>query len=272
MMKVLLATSLLILCQLESNCAVVPNSPQSQRAIYQERIQILHNLLSKECPNTVKLTHQRSPSLNVQRTLLTTMVVILTSCRKDQTSQMQTISHEQTTASSTKIEPLPAMLISIKRTNMSHPTPSKAAKSLHMPTECLTATNITNSERTDRLGHDLRPGGPYSQQGYACDFHRDLQWFRFTAHAGTRMLNSCPKVKSCGTYGPYWTDAAMPATVGVSVRVNAYRVFSNDSNHCKSSPLPLEVMRCSWDTNHDFIYRQNTLYSKGCSRAYCGMM
>ena len=53
-----------------------------------------------------------------------------------------------------------------------------------LPEPCLLAQNLTESWRLDHKGNVITPGGPYSEDGAACDFHKDLQWFRFTGAAG----------------------------------------------------------------------------------------
>ena len=57
-----------------------------------------------------------------------------------------------------------------------------------LPTECLTATNLTESWRLDHKGSDIRPGGPHSLSGWACDLHKDLKWFRFSGDGGTLVI------------------------------------------------------------------------------------
>ncbi|KAF6037121.1 hypothetical protein EB796_004571 [Bugula neritina] len=93
------------------------------------------------------------------------------------------------------------------------------------PSECFTATSFTEAWRLDHQGAGHRPGGNYSYDGYACDFNEDVEWFKFSGPGGSKMLNSCPKSKSCGTLLPYWTDSAAPEIVGVKKTVDAYRSF-----------------------------------------------
>ena len=50
--------------------------------------------------------------------------------------------------------------------------------------DCQTATNLTESWRMDHNGTDIKPGGPNSFRGYACDLRHSLGWFRFTGSAG----------------------------------------------------------------------------------------
>ena len=85
---------------------------------------------------------------------------------------------------------------------------------------------------------------------------------------GTHMLDKCPKFKSCGSYNPLWTDDEMPKNLGVVSNVNVYAVFKDT---CKDWELPLQVIRCSWKTNNDFVYRYAGNYHKYCPQAFCGM-
>ena len=56
-----------------------------------------------------------------------------------------------------------------------------------LPEECLSATNLTESWRMDHNSSHIRPGGPNSDHGFACDFRPSLQWFRFTGEAGKHI-------------------------------------------------------------------------------------
>ena len=138
------------------------------------------------------------------------------------------------------------------------------------PVECQLAVNYTQSWRRDHKGSDIRPGGLYSNGGYACDLHNNLtQWFRFSGDAGTHMLDSCPKWKSCGTYYPLWTDEKMPTQIGVVNTIYIYGVWKND---CKWVLREISVMRCSWDSPNDLIYNGLGLDTRACSEAFCGIM
>ena len=53
-----------------------------------------------------------------------------------------------------------------------------------VPKECLTATNLTQSWRLDHNGSHIRPDDPHSLLGYACDFYKELKWFRFSGNGG----------------------------------------------------------------------------------------
>ena len=83
---------------------------------------------------------------------------------------------------------------------------------------------------------------------------------------GKRMLNKCPKWKSCGAYRPIWTDESMPDSVGQLVTIKAFRVYKDD---CKSKAYRLQVIRCSL-TDHDYIYRYLGGYYDKCPYAFCG--
>ena len=136
------------------------------------------------------------------------------------------------------------------------------------PVECQLAVNYTQSWRRDHKGSDIRPGGLHSNGGYACDLNiNSTQWFRFSGAAGTHMLDSCPKWKSCGTRYPYWTDERMPKAIGIESTVQVYGVRADD---CKRVTKIIKVMRCSWDTSHDLIYKQTDDLNGTCDSAFCG--
>ena len=91
----------------------------------------------------------------------------------------------------------------------------------------------------------------------------------FTEAAGNKTLDSCPGLTSCGTYYPYWTDGTMPTVVGVETTVTAYGVYKTD---CRNIQMQVKVMRCSWDTPHDLIYKQTSNYTGTCHEAFCRTM
>ena len=82
------------------------------------------------------------------------------------------------------------------------------------------------------------------------------------------MLNTCPPVKSCGTYNGIWTDEETPANVLSIATINAYGA---GNGNCKKYPYKVQVMRCSLDTEYDLIYRYDGEYKDTCFRAFCGM-
>ena len=87
------------------------------------------------------------------------------------------------------------------------------------------------------------------------------------------MLNSCPRGRSCGTANPFWSDGELPKIIGVSTTVNVYLVNS-DSRGCNIWTRPLHVMRCSWNTDYDVIYKYGSddrYDSSTCSVTFCGM-
>lgn len=138
---------------------------------------------------------------------------------------------------------------------------------------CTTATNLTQFWRVDANGSNYKPGGSRSSYGYACDLHPDMQWFRFSREAGNSMLSTCPPLYSCGSYQPYWTDDYMPTEIGVPTQIQVYKVRKNN---CRSFPRPVMVMRCSWNTNYDLVYKD--IYSSTsnghhnpCSSTFCSM-
>lgn len=147
-------------------------------------------------------------------------------------------------------------------------TTCKVYKPLAANSPCSSAVNLDQSWRVDRNGSHIRPGGVRSFDGYACDQHKGLQWFRFSGKGGNRMLNVCPKWLSCGGKNPYWTDDAMPKEIGVVTQAKVYGVVGTDCRHVHQQ---VKVMRCSWKSPHDFVYRYvDTLY-QSCSNAFCGM-
>ena len=139
-------------------------------------------------------------------------------------------------------------------------------RTVPLPIECRNATNFTESWRLDHSGQNIRPGGEHSYDNYACDVHTK-NWFRFSSQAGNRMLNICPPYKSCGTYVPFWSDAAIPDQVGERVEAQFY---ASTSNNCKSETYNLSVIRCS-DEPNDAVYFQHYQPRGNCRGAFCGL-
>ena len=193
---------------------------------YKERVKLIYSLLDKECPgwkntnkqkrNVIGSLHQ----LDVEKTLYNKLFDKLIKCRgtKNATSTL-----------SSTLDPIKANI-----------------------EECKNAINFTESWRLDHAGRNLRAGGYLSRNRYACDIYTK-EWFRFSGAAGSRMLNTCPAHKSCGTYAPYWTDEKMPVKVGESLDV---KVYYTSQDKCRAGYKALSVIRCSEKPN-DLIHKYN---------------
>ena len=91
--------------------------------------------------------------------------------------------------------------------------------------------------------------------------------FVFCLHAGNRMANTCPKMHSCGTINPIWSDEEPPPDALIISNMLAYLV---DWNNCRSQTLALEVMRCSLESEYDLIYKYLGPYQpQNCASAFC---
>ena len=85
------------------------------------------------------------------------------------------------------------------------------------------------------------------------------------------MLNSCPRSYSCGAINSFWSDGELPKIIGVNTTVNMYL---SGASFCKFLTRPLHVIRCSWDTSYDVIYKDgsdDSYDSSSCSATFCGM-
>ena len=136
------------------------------------------------------------------------------------------------------------------------------------PAECQSAINLTEYWRNVNAGTEIVPPG-----GRSCDTrdmninYPDRPWFRFVGDAGNIMLNSCPPSQSCGASAGIWTDAEMPSAVGESTEISA---FASYIGICKSKTWSILVMRCSYDTSYEFIYRYNEDFIN-CYYSFCGI-
>lgn len=231
-MKLILLALLSLLCIHMSTCVTLDNSEAEEFQKYHKRVNLLQSLLSSQCPTAARL--QRPPISPLATRL---------SLEKDFYNQLEN------------------QLILCKISQSLSPTSLP-------PSECSAAINLTESWRLDHSGSRIKPDGPNSFNGYACDFRKDLQWFRFSGAAGSRLLSSPPKPYSCGTYRPYWTDAEMPSSVG---DIKMVEVFTPVEEISRAYIARVEVMRCSKSPN-DFIYRYVGTPATSCYEAFCGMM
>ena len=232
---------------------VVNSSLNREAYMWKAKVEIVFSLLAKECPSYASyakdaIVEGKKSIVGIQKKLYHQAMAKLFECR----------------------DALKLAAV-IKRLNTTASTPTSSTTVTAMPKECYTAINLTELWRQDHKGANIKPGGLHSFKGYACDLNADnSRWFRFSAAAGRRMSNTCPKAKSCGTFHPLWTDEPGPSVVGVEATVNVYLV--NMIGQCKAFSRRVKVMRCSWDMSHDLIYKQTTNLNTSCYEAFCGMM
>ena len=152
-MKVLLVINLLLVtCTRLSDSAVIGDINE-ESLYYKNQIKILYQLLSAECPNKLKYKRDVSSATSVSSLEL-----------RVQKIHYNMLLKELSECKNRKLKPSVIL------------TPT---------TQCLSATNLTDSWRMDHDGKDLRGGGPNARSnGWACDFRKSLQWFRFTGAAG----------------------------------------------------------------------------------------
>ena len=90
------------------------------------------------------------------------------------------------------------------------------------------------------------------------------------------MLNRCPQYKSCGAVLPFWTDDRPLVAIGQAHNITVYGSLQPDREHpnyCKEKKRKAKVMRCSWLTEYDLIYKYTDEYrNDGCGQAFCGMI
>ena len=228
--------------------ALLEETKEKQLDFYRVQVHITSDLLvSENCSSFSKLQQQKVNNTQTQvdelREFSDHLLELLASCRSEKSKN----SDEQTTLK-------PANQTSIRL----------------QPTECQYAVNYTESWRRDHLNSNYKPKGAHSRQGYACDLGSASDfWFRFKGEAGNRMLNKCPKFRSCGTKHPLWTDREMPQEVGVETEIKVYGV---DARKCKSFSRIVKAIRCSWDTDYDIVFKQVSNFERNCYSAFCGMI
>ena len=142
---------------------------------------------------------------------------------------------------------------------------SRTPMTTSIPSECISAINLTESWRRDYKGSAIRP----VNGSLNCDtlIGEGRPWFRFSGEAGNRLLDSCRLLPewSCGTHLGMWSNAAMPITTGESREIEAYAAYGSN---CKVNTKKLRVMRCS-ESQYDYIYKY--LGNESCNFGFCGM-
>ena len=98
------------------------------------------------------------------------------------------------------------------------------------------------------------------------------------------MLNRCPDIKSCGAILPFWTDGRPPTVLGQAQNITFYgnillkrRVGTSSQlervDGCREVRRQGKVMRCSWLTEYDLIYKYAEEYqNEECAQTFCGMI
>ena len=275
---------------------------------YRMRVHVLHRVLIKDCEKGITRDRREVLSadteLEMEKLLYRRMLTTLSECR---TRKRATTSRPATTAvTTTPTSTVKATAKSTQKTvtavnmtpksTMSTPkatitdnmTPksikskpkatttdnmtSKSTKSTPMttsiPSECISAINLTESWRRDYKGSDIRP----VNGGYNCDTKQMIQqgrpWFRFSGAAGNRLLDSCRSLPghSCGAVLGMWSNDAMPIATGESRVIDAYAAYSAT---CYAWTQKLNVMKCS-ERQYDYIYKY--LGDDHCHLGFCGMV
>ncbi|XP_067930443.1 oncoprotein-induced transcript 3 protein-like [Watersipora subatra] len=226
------------------------NSEDTLYVRHSARVRILHQLLQKECKTEQLQRVKRALSaeiketkLFVEKVLYEQMVRMLIECR-------QSIAHP-TAVHGTTLEPSTTTQLS-----------TTTIEVVPQPLECQSARNLTEAWRMDHEGREMYPNSIVN-----CDNSLNQTWFRFIGEAGTRMLNKCPPLQSCGSHVAIWTDSAHPTEVAVE---SSGMTYGSWTSGCKTSgrTFSLKIMKCSNEPS-DFIYKSTI--TNGCSMSFCGM-
>ncbi|XP_067944513.1 oncoprotein-induced transcript 3 protein-like [Watersipora subatra] len=227
------------------------NSEDTPYVMHSARIQILHRLLQKDCKTEqlqrVKralFAEVKETKLFVEKVLYEQMVRMLIDCRQSTTYPTSVHGTTQQPSTTTQLS-------------------TSTIEAVPQPLACQSARNLTEAWRMDHEGREMYPNNsPNCDQGSL-----NRIWFRFIEEAGTRMLNKCPPLKSCGSHVAMWTDSEHPTEVGVESSGMAYGSWNTG---CKTSSwtTSLKIMKCSSEPS-DFIYKSMNNY--GCSMSFCGM-
>ena len=241
---------------------LLEGSIEKEVEIYNAKIRVIYDLLYKECPSysrSRRLVDKDHPAqLEISFRLYDQLLAELIKCRN-----AKKILTNTTSSSSTQQATTPTFLATTPTADPITVTTTPSYQDL-----CRTADNYSEPWRLDHKGSRITPGGPHSGNGYNCDFHNEAQWFRFSGAGGTHMLDSCPKWLSCGAAVSYWTNHTASKTIGVETTVKAYGI---SGTNCTTYTEEIKVIRCSWDTDFDLIYKQSKSTPFTCVQGFCGM-
>ena len=210
-MKVLLVVTLLVAVGvLLSESAIIASSNSElykESFFYKGESAILYRLLAEECPEELKSKREvvdkmAETDLRVKRLHYQELLQKLVNCQDKKRKTMTTTTTKKTTTPSTTTPPTTTKTTTTPTTTMpptttkttttptttiptttTKRTPTTSTK-MSVLSPCTSAHNLTESWRRDHDGKHLRGGGSNSNIGWACDFRKDLQWFRFTGSAG----------------------------------------------------------------------------------------
>ncbi|CAH1239111.1 VWDE [Branchiostoma lanceolatum] len=125
---------------------------------------------------------------------------------------------------------------------------------------CVDYTEIKEPHRSTAF----RPG-PTDE--LICDNELTAGWYRFTAHVGGMLPESCVAPEHCGTQVPMWMNGQHPVdnqTVDRDVCLN----FGAPTNCSCNSRIPIQVKKCNDSVGQTyFVY--NLKPTHGCHVAYC---
>ena len=168
---------------------------QQELYLYQVKLRSIHQLLPFECPGFTETKSDVSDGvsakyqLEVARKSYETLLKNLLDClnvESQKTSNRSSLTSSSKNLTSFMAKPMPnPTTVAPTATSTNRPS-TKTTTVAPQPAECLTATNLTQSWRLDHNGSHVKPNGSHSSNGYACDFHIDLQWFRFSGDGGKR--------------------------------------------------------------------------------------
>ena len=257
MEALLVAAVVVTSCMPVSQSTLIADKLGDDSTINNKQLLVIHQELERACPSFVKtrralINRDHPMHIEIQKELYQQLWKELRRCKQ--------LAAQKTTPA-VKPNSTPKEQATPKRQTTPKPK-------VRRPLECRNAVQFKESWRKDHDGSNLKPGGPCSLNGYACDLSFNATWFQFKGAAGNMMLDRCPKENSCGASVAMWTDWTMPQEVGVVARVNAHGLRGDN---CKYLTEMIRVMRCSYDKPNDFIYKLTSPRSANCEIAFCGM-
>ena len=181
-----------------------------RQILYKDQVDIIYKLLVSECVEAIASETDINNTLKepeIKRLPYNDLLQLLVKCRKRRggsaalaTALTTALTPTETSASSTTRRPLITPK-STKRLSTGFPTtratrnplteatarPPATISTFRPPPDCRLAKSLTEEWRTHHAGVTIKPNGSHSAIGWACDFHKDLQWFRFSGSAGENI-------------------------------------------------------------------------------------
>lgn len=277
---VVVVVILLVSCSvtLTASAVLSGNRLQHEYQIYSKLFLHIHQEVVEECPNHMKARREVvghlviSTELEILKLRFEQLRDELVKCRRAKIRAFKTtlvlstvnpITAESTTAEPTTAvsttTPPPTVVATTSKPTTVNTTLATILTSTEKPDPCASATVFSESWRLDSNGKDLKPGGPHSRNGYNCDLHTDLDWFRFRREAGI-LLQPGLMCKCDIKYNP---SSELDTDINGFIYVNSSQIQASDSANFNirmtfmGNKLCIDLEQC-----HQNVYFNEVIFAK----------